>query len=56
MRGASSCDNQVVHVGLGDYIGDVDVVVRWIGDKVQRVRGLEVNKRHYISETDEQEW
>ncbi len=55
MRGASNCDDQVVHVGLGDYIGKVDVIVRWIGDKVQRVIGLEVNKRHVIKETDEQE-
>jgi len=55
MRGASNCDDQVVHVGLGDYIGEVDVVIRWIGDKVQRVSGLEVNKRHVIKETDEQE-
>lgn len=55
MRGASNCDDQVIHIGLGDYIGEVDVVVRWIGDKVQRIRGLEVNKRHIIKETDEQE-
>lgn len=50
MRGTSNCDDQVVHVGLGDYTGQVDVLVRWIGDKVQKVSGLEVNKRHEIYE------
>jgi len=50
MRGTSNCDDQVVHIGLGDYIGQVDVLVRWIGDKVQKVSGLEVNKRHEIYE------
>lgn len=50
MRGTSNCDDQVVHIGLGDYIDQVDVLVRWIGDKVQKVSGLEVNKRHEIYE------
>ena len=50
MRGTSNCDDQVVHVGLGDYTGKVDVLVRWIGDKVQKVSELEVNKRHEIYE------
>jgi hypothetical protein len=53
MRGWSSCDDQVVHVGLGDYTGTVDVKVRWIGDKVQRVNVLEVNRRHVIIEGNE---
>ncbi|MFW9780643.1 MAG: CRTAC1 family protein, partial [Candidatus Heimdallarchaeota archaeon] len=39
MRGTSNCDDQVVHFGLGDYRGKVDVEVRWIGDKVQKIRG-----------------
>jgi len=50
MRGCSSCDDQVVHIGLGDYTGTVDVKVRWIGEQVQRVNGLEVNRRHVINE------
>lgn len=50
--GISSCDDQVVHVGLGDYTGQVDVEVRWIGDKVQKVSGLKVNKRHMIYEAN----
>lgn len=50
MRGASNCDDQVVHVGLGDYTGKVDVEVRWIGTKVQKVSGLDVNKQHTIYE------
>jgi len=55
MRGFSSCDDQVVHVGLGDYTGKVDVEIRWIGDKIQRVIGLEVNKRHVFIEGYEDE-
>lgn len=50
MRGASNCDDQVVHIGLGDYTGKIDLEVRWIGDKIQKVTGLEINKRHVISE------
>ena len=50
MRGWSSCDNQVVHVGLGDYTETVDVVVCWIGEKVQSVKRLEVNRLHVINE------
>jgi hypothetical protein len=50
MRGYSSCDDQVVHVGLGDYTGTVDAEVRWIGDKLQRVSGLDINRRHVINE------
>jgi hypothetical protein len=50
MRGASNCDDQVIHVGLGDYTGSVDVEIRWIGNKVQEVNGLEINKRHVFSE------
>jgi hypothetical protein len=52
MRGYSSCDDQVVHVGLGRYAGKVDMEVRWIGDKVQKFIGLEANKRHEIDEAD----
>jgi hypothetical protein len=52
MRGYSSCDDQVVHVGLGGYAGKVDMEVRWIGDKVQKLIGLEANKRHEIDEAD----
>jgi hypothetical protein len=51
MRGASNCDDQVIHVGLGDYAGTVQVKVRWIGDKVQEVSGLSINRRHEINET-----
>ena len=50
MRGWSCCDDQVVHVGLGDYVGKVDVVVRWIGDRLQRFPGLDINRRHMIVE------
>jgi len=50
MRGTSNCDDQVVHVGLGDYTGKVDVEVRWIGDKVQKISGLDINRRHVITE------
>ncbi len=53
MRGYSSCDDQVVHIGLGDYTGTVDVKVRWIGNKLQKVNGLEVNRRHVIIEGNE---
>jgi hypothetical protein len=53
MRGSSNCDDQIIHVGLGDYTGTTDVEVRWIGDKVQRVSGLEINKRHEIYEKKE---
>jgi len=50
MRGTSNCDDQVVHVGLGDFTGKVNVEVRWIGDKVQRISGLDINRRHVITE------
>jgi hypothetical protein len=50
MRGASNCDDQVIHVGLGNYTGTVDVEIRWIGNKVQKISGLEINKRHVFSE------
>jgi hypothetical protein len=50
MRGNSNCDDQVIHVGLGNYTGKVDVEVRWIGDKLQKVNGLSINKRHQIYE------
>ena len=50
MRGYSNCDDQVVHVGLGDYTGRVDLEVRWIGDKIQRISGLDINRRHVIIE------
>jgi hypothetical protein len=52
MRGYSSCDDQVVHVGLGGYAGKVNVKVRWIGDRIQEFRGLDVNKRHEIYEAE----
>jgi hypothetical protein len=50
MRGVSNCDEQVVHVGLGEYAGKVNAEVRWIGDRVQKVSGLDVNRRHVIHE------
>lgn len=50
MRGYSSCDDQVVHVGLGDCIGKVDVEVSWIGGSVQKISGLDINRRHAINE------
>lgn len=50
MRGTSNCDDQVLHFGLGNYTGKVEVLVRWIGSKVQKLSGLEVNKRHIIYE------
>ena len=49
MRGYSSCDDQVVHIGLGAYAGKVSAEVRWIGDKIQELSELDVNKRHEIS-------
>ena len=52
MRGYSSCDDQVVHVGLGGYAGKVNVEVRWIGDRIQEFSGLDVNKRHEIYEAE----
>lgn len=56
MRGTSNCDAPIVHVGLGDYTGKVDVEVRWIGDKVQKISGLEINRRHVITESKMPEW
>lgn len=53
MRGSSNCDDQVVHVGLGEYAGKVNVEVRWIGNRIQEFNGLEANKRHEIYEADE---
>ncbi|MEO0248043.1 MAG: CRTAC1 family protein [candidate division WOR-3 bacterium] len=53
MRGRSNCDDQVVHVGLGEYGGKVNVEVRWIGDRIQDFSGLDVNKRHQIYEAEE---
>lgn len=50
MRGSSSCDNQVVHIGLGEFTGKVDVEVRWIGYRVQKINGLDINRRHVINE------
>jgi hypothetical protein len=52
MRGISNCDDQVVHVGLGNYKGLVDVEVRWIGDRTQKVSGLKIDKRYDIFEDD----
>jgi len=50
LRGFSSCDDPVVHVGLGGHSGKVDVKVRWIGNEYQELRGLDVNRRHEICE------
>jgi hypothetical protein len=50
MRGISNCDDQVVHVGLGKYSGLVDVEIRWIGDRVQKVKGLKIGRRYEIYE------
>jgi hypothetical protein len=50
MRGTSNCDDPVVHVGLGGYTGKVDVEVRWIGDKILKISGLDINRRHVITE------
>jgi hypothetical protein len=50
MRGRSNCDDQVVHVGLGEYAEKVDVEVRWIGNKIQEFSGLDANKRHDLYE------
>jgi hypothetical protein len=50
MRGISNCDDQVVHVGLGKYSGLVDVEIRWIGDRVQKVKGLKNGRRYEIFE------
>ena len=55
MRGSSNCDDQVVHVGLGEYTGKVNLEVRWIGNKIQEFSGLDVNQRHEIYEADEKE-
>jgi len=55
MRGWSSCDDQVIHVGLGEYKGKVNVKVRWIRNKIQELSGLDINKRHEIYEADEKE-
>ena len=48
MRGSSNCDDQVVHFGLGEYRGKVCVEIRWIGNKVQKIAELEINRRHKI--------
>jgi len=53
MRGWSNCDDQIVHIGLGGYTGTVDAEVRWIGDRLQTIKGLEVNMRHVIIEDNE---
>jgi len=55
MRGRSSSDDQVVHVGLGAYAGKVDVEVRWTVNKIQEFSGLDVNKRHVLYEAEEKE-
>lgn len=55
MRGVSNCDDQIVHVGLGEYAGKVNVKVRWIGNRIQDFSELDVNKRHEIYEADEKE-
>lgn len=55
MRGDSNCDDQVVHFGLGGYTGKVDVEVCWIGDRIQKVSGLDINKRHIINESNGKE-
>ncbi|MCK6440874.1 MAG: CRTAC1 family protein, partial [Planctomycetes bacterium] len=48
MRGTSSCDDQVVHVGLGAEKGPVDVTVRWMGDKASTHQSLAVNTTHRL--------
>lgn len=55
MRGSSDCDDQVIHVGLGEYAGKVNVEVRWTRDVIQAFSGLDVNKRHQIYEAEEKE-
>jgi hypothetical protein len=52
MRGFSSGDDPVVHIGLGKHKNKVDVRVRWTGNKFQDLSGLEVNRRHEIRETE----
>ena len=56
LRGDSSCDDQLVHVGFGGYSGKVDVEVRWIGDRVQKISGLDINRRHIIKEGNGKEY
>lgn len=46
-RGSSSFDDTLVHFGLGDEQGSVDVEVFYRGS-VQRFSGLEINSRHRI--------
>jgi hypothetical protein len=50
MRGWSNCDDPVIHIGLGEYPGKVNVKVQWLGDRIQEFSGLDVNKRHELYE------
>ena len=50
MRGWSNCDDQVIHIGLGEYVGKANVKVQWLGDRIQELGLLDINKRHDIYE------
>ena len=52
MRGTSSCDDPVVHVGLGTYKGKVDLEIRWSYSHSSKVSGLEVNRRYSVEEPE----
>jgi hypothetical protein len=48
VRGMTSQDSPVRHIGLGSHTGTVDVEIRWQPGVVQNVKGLTTNKRHRI--------
>ena len=49
--GTHSCGNsKTQHYGLGTYGGTVDATIRWSNSNTQVVRGLDINRIHYITE------
>ena len=49
--GTHSQGNSLVqHFGVGSYSGKVDAVIRWSPWRTQAVKGLDLNKVHYLTE------
>ena len=50
-RGTSSFDDTVVHVGLGDFSGKVDVIISWRPGFESTFSDLDINQRHWLTDS-----
>ena len=52
-RGTSSFDDSVVHIGLGEFSGKVDVAISWRHNAKSTFSGLDINQRHSLTYSSE---